>query len=264
MMSRLLLKQAMPDVWLGLLRSRAEALELDWLDLIVDQAELGSSWQSRISTLNTPAILLQDTPHEDAADVGPVLVRLSLRHTDNGLLKLLRQWEGQPRVLALFSSWRFADLASNCRLCLQASWDKGVQKGVLRYHDPRLFSAVAATLDDAGRSLLLRPAAEWHWVDRDDNARMLDARQWQSPPPAEWRDDTLPLLSEQVEALANWHVAELWRQNHLLSPEEFNLDSEEELIARLASAHQAADKAKLWSEEERMPFVENMLKGMSA
>ena len=263
MSQRILLNQATPEAWLTLLQNHAAALALEWLDLIVDQAELSPAWQNRITTLNKPVALLQDTPHEEAAEAGPVLLRVPLHATDPQLLKLLQQWHGQPRVMALLSSWDFADLVNNCRLCLQASWERGLKKGVLRYHDPRLFAAVVDTLDDDNRSLLLRPTREWHWLDRDGNARMQDTGKWQSPPPAIWLDEILPLQDSQVDALANWHVAEQWRQNHLLSPEEFQLQSEEELMTRLAHAHQAADKAKLWSEDARMPFVENMLHNAS-
>lgn len=263
-MAHLMQKNPTPEEWLFLVQSHSEALGLSWLDLIVDQAGLGSAWQSRIDALCPPKMLLNDTPHADAAEEGPVLVRVSHEHTGSGLLKLLHRWHGQPRVLALLSPWLFEDLASNCTFCLQASWDKGLQKGVLRYHDPRLFGAVVDTLDDVGRGLLLRSARQWHWLDRDGHARLLDAEQWHTPSPQQWPDEALSLKSAQVDTLASWHIAELWRQNHLLIPDEYNLASEEELITQLAHAHQAADKANVWSESERLPFVDAILKDTRA
>ncbi|UTH76615.1 DUF4123 domain-containing protein [Chromobacterium sp. IIBBL 290-4] len=248
-----------PEAWLEMLLQTAKALELSWLDLIVDQAELGSRWQSRVAALHSPRMLLQGTPHAEAADEGPVLLRLDANQPQTRLLKLLRQWQGQPRVLALFSGWDYDQLAERLTLCMQASWDKGLQQGVLRYHDPRLFAAVVDALDEPRRQLLLEPAAQWHWLDRDGNARMLDAVAIQSLPPLEWRNDTLTLEQEHIDALSSWHLAETWRQNHLLVPESYGLDSEEEMIRRLALAHQAADKAKLWSEVERLPLVERYL-----
>jgi hypothetical protein len=40
MSQRILLNQATPEAWLTLLQNHAAALALEWLDLIVDQAEL--------------------------------------------------------------------------------------------------------------------------------------------------------------------------------------------------------------------------------
>ncbi|WP_440216047.1 DUF4123 domain-containing protein [Chromobacterium piscinae] len=249
-----------PEAWLYMLLEMARELELPWLDLIVDQAEMGSRWQSRVGAPYSPRMLLQDTPHAEAADEGPVLVRLDASQPQTRLLKLLRQWQGQPRVLALFSGWDYDQLAERLTLCMQASWDKGLQQGVLRFHDPRLFAAVVDALDEPRRQLLLEPAVQWHWLDRDGHARMLDATALQSLPPLEWEHDTLTLEQPHIDALACWHLAETWRQNHLLVPQLYGLDSEEELVRRLAQAHQAADKAKLWSEAERMPLVENLLR----
>ncbi|POA98464.1 hypothetical protein C2134_11820 [Chromobacterium sinusclupearum] len=259
MKQQVVLKQASPDTWLGLLLEQAQALELPWFDLIIDQAEMGSRWQGRIGALYPPRMLLQNTAHAEAADQGPVLVRLDASQPQTRLLKLLRQWQGQPRVLALFSAWDYDALAARLTLCLQASWDKGLQQGVLRYHDPRLFGAVVEALDEQRQQLLLEPASKWHWLDRDGHARMLDAAALQLLPPLQWRHDSLTLEQDHIDALSSWHLAETWRQNHLLVPESYGLDSEEEMIRRLAMAHQAADKAKLWSEDERMPLVERYL-----
>ncbi|MEN3031057.1 DUF4123 domain-containing protein [Chromobacterium amazonense] len=158
-----------------------------------------------------------------------------------------------------FSGWDYDQLAERLTLCMQASWDKGLQQGVLRYHDPRLFAAVVDALDEQRQQLLLEPASKWHWLDRDGHARMLDTAALQQLPPLQWRHDSLTLEQEHIDTLSSWHLAETWRQNHLLVPESYGLDSEEEMIRRLALAHQAADKAKLWSEDERMPLVERYL-----
>ncbi|MEO3961077.1 hypothetical protein, partial [Chromobacterium piscinae] len=57
-----------PEAWLYMLLQKARELELPWLDLIVDQAEMGSRWQSRVGALYSPCMLLQSTAHADAAD----------------------------------------------------------------------------------------------------------------------------------------------------------------------------------------------------
>ncbi|WP_434630284.1 DUF4123 domain-containing protein [Chromobacterium sp. CV08] len=255
----IVMRAASPEAWLALLLQGARELGLSSLDLIVDQAGIGSRWQRRLDTQHPPLALLQATPHADAADEGPVLVRLPVQQSQLRLLKLLRQWRGQPRVLALLGDWPFDVLAQRLTLCLQASWDKGLQQGVLRYHDPRLFAAVVDALDEPRRQLLLEPAAQWHWLDRDGHARMLDAAALRAQPPLAWPEETMPLDQRHIDALSSWHLAETWRRDYLLTPAMYGLDSEEELMRRLARAHQAADKARLWSEPERMPLVESLL-----
>lgn len=260
MTPQILLPDASPEAWLEQLQQQARQLGHPWLDLIVDQAEMSSRWQKRQEALHPPRPLLLATPHADAAEEGPVLLRVSAEHALPRLLRLLQQHWCQPRFLALLSHWDFNTLAERLTLCLQAAWDQNRQKGVLRYHDPRLFAAVAATLDAQRRQLLLEPASQWHWLDRDGHARMLDATPLQTLPALAWAEECLTLEPAHVDELACWHLAESWRQNYLLTPQQYGLESEEELLRRLAKAHQAADQAGIWSEDERMTLLDGLLR----
>ncbi|WP_019103325.1 DUF4123 domain-containing protein [Chromobacterium haemolyticum] len=258
----ILLAKPSMAAWLELLLEQAQQAGLEWLDFIVDQGDIGDAWQSRAPAMHMPRSLLLETPHAEAADEGPALLRLPL-HSPGGLEKWARQldkWQGEPRLLALLGDWDFDALAERLSACLQASWDQGRQQGVLRFNDPRVFAAVSQTLEPAQRRFLLEPALQWHWLDRDGNARCLvpDAEAVRSWPL--WEEETLSLSPSQIDELMVWHQAESWRQDHLLTPSMYGLSSQEELMERLTAAHRAADRAKLWSEPERQPLIERRLR----
>ncbi|MBA4707032.1 DUF4123 domain-containing protein [Aquitalea aquatica] len=247
--------------WLTMLCQQALDADLEWLDFIVDQSGINHGWQRHLPVMHPPRALLLDTPHADAADEGPVLIRLAL-HTPALLEKWQRRldkWQGQPRLLALLSTCDFEALATHLTACLQVKWDQGRQQGVLRFYDPRLFAPVCACLLPMQQHFLLGCAQQWHWLDRDGHARSLQLPHADTAP-AQPPDENLNLLPEQIHTLSLWHAAETWRQNHLLLPAMYGLDSEEELMKRLVAAQYAADQAKLWSEPERMPLVESYLR----
>jgi len=236
---------------------------LSHLDVVVDQASTGPGWQRGLRPLYPPQALLQGTQHEDAADEGPILLRLELT-TDTqrkSLLRLVRFFTGQHKLLALLSPWSYPQLVQHLRHYLLAQWDDGMKKGVLRFYDPRVFRPVVCQLDTPDQQHLLCGACEWHWIDRDGQAAMLTSTQplseeWVPPP-----SDALNLRQHDLDVLSSWHQAELYRSENMLTPKQCGLNSEEALMDKLAQAFQDAETQKLWSQPDRLAYVQQQLIG---
>ncbi|MDN0085762.1 DUF4123 domain-containing protein [Crenobacter sp. SG2305] len=248
-----------PIDWETLLRERAELLGLNSIDVVVDQANIGTSWQRKLHAVAPPIALLNNTPHADAASEGPVLVRLSIGplSASRGLRQLIKHFSGQPRLLVLLNDWPYDQLAEHLRYYLQPEWDGGKSKGVLRFYNTGLFRIVISTLDESIRQHLLAGASEWHWIDRDGNAMAISSKYRTSnkalPPLC---SEPLQLEPKHIDVLSAWHQAELWSQDELLTPSQCGVHSKEAMLEKLAAVQMAADAQKLWSQPERHAFLE--------
>lgn len=240
----------------------AEARQAGWahVDVLCDLANGGPPWEHTAACTPQERVwLLHGTPHPEAVDEGPMLsrYRLSDSAASQPLINELAQTRHQQRLLVLHSSQPFALLAAQLRYFTQASWDQGCSHGILRYYNPLLLRHVMQALDEGNRTLLLGAASQWHWLDRDDQAQVLLAREqeahWQTP------DAPLQLSDSTVGMLANWHESELYIQRHRLNPAQLGCQCKEDMVQKVYAAQLAADAAQAFGQAARQSFIAQYL-----
>lgn len=241
-------------IWLETIATRVHQQGLTYVDLLIDQARTNLNQKlGQNSGLIEQNILLKNSPHSDAASVGPILCRIQVA----GLPSIYKHLENtKDAALVLIGAEDFYSLSQRLSICLHAAWDNGLSKGILRYYDPRLTQAIAKILDEQSNNLLFGAAKEWHWINRDQKACHLE-----HPYISNFATDIDQLLldEKQVQYLSAWHLAETWRLNEGLTPSAFQCDSPESLMQNLVKAHLAADQAQIWAYEARREFIQQAL-----
>ncbi|MCU1718987.1 DUF4123 domain-containing protein [Pseudomonas sp. 5P_3.1_Bac2] len=247
--------------WFNQTLSAAEEARLHHIDLLIDSSNLQYPLQTELTQEHGAleiALLLQDTPEEAIASIGPWLVRLPLKTLEQQpwLKPLLSSPNANHHLLALLSPWRFADLTHHLRHCTQVQWNNGKSTGLLRFYDPRLITAVTEALDPNQR-WFHAPIISWHWCDRDQQPRSLPgylSRQGlPSPLP------TLVLKNLQIAGLIAWAEAEDYRRSWDVQPQHYGLSQQEALMRHLMHAQLDANRADLHDPDQRDAFVRNWL-----
>jgi len=230
------------------------------IDLLFDLAKTGPQpWVALPNLRMAQQKLLQGTAHEEAVDEGPALVRYHLQQTSDCVLLAaqLASWDEQEGVMLLQSRQPFSLLAARLQYFALASWNNGTSHGVLRYYNRALFRTVLEALNETEKTTLLAAASQWHWQDRDGKAQHILAVEavlaWPAP-------DTPLLLGEAaVQRLNCWHESELYVQQYLPTPQQTASDSQEAMLQKVFRAQMAADRAGLYSPQERDAFVARQL-----
>lgn len=259
------------DQWVKTTMDRAAAQGAEHIYALIDLA--GSAYPI-LNTLQCHAaapeyaLLLDDTPHQDVAELGPALVQIGIHHASQCqlLIGLLYATENEPRCMLLIPARDYAGprLISHLRRAIQVEQGEGGEKALLlRYYDPRCFMALPNILDAAAQKLLLAAVQEWHWLNRDGLPSWLTRPDGIESQP-DWPHPVLRLSDHAIEQLSAWHQAELWRQDHSLSPASLGLNSQEALMEKLVAAQLAADEQDKLSQPERMAFIQRYLAAIAS
>lgn len=159
------------EMWLNQLDGLSRAADLNYVDLIVDQAGSGISLLPALEAIE-PAIpwfsFFSATPEETLLPQAPIVMRLSLddwRHKA-WLEEVIDQMGHMPRLMLLISPIPFDVLSKALQGLSQLEW--GGQSGLLRFYDPRVLpQLLASVLDPEQRQRFLSLALYWSWLDRD-------------------------------------------------------------------------------------------------
>ena len=246
--------------WLNTMLQMAWQARWPHIDVLCDLAKAGGRPLSALRHLQLETQkLLQGTQHEDAADEGPLLVRyrLSAKPDSDVLASSLATWCAQDSMIILQSQLPFSLLSARLQYFALASWDDGASHGVLRYYTPLLLAPTLNALGEAHKATLLSAASQWYWQDRDGKAQHMlavdAALAWPVP------DTPLLLGDEAVHRLNGWHESELYVQQYLPTPQQTGSDSQEAMMQKVFRAQMAADRAGLYSPQERDAFVARQL-----
>lgn len=220
--------------WLQSLKTKAQAVKLDHLDLLINGSAIEYPVFESLAKL-TPAApyvrLFDDTPEHELAEQGPVLVRLDWRSAEqvDWLAALLQEVHHAFRVLALLSRWDFDDLSEHLRRTTQATWNKGANTGVLRYYDTRLFRTFCEQLDSPQRRHFHAPVIQWHWIDHD--RKQCEISGWNRRcDDLHKRSSGMHLTDAQVMHLQARSAAVQWLATHYAPLQQYGLDSRETLL----------------------------------
>ncbi|WP_027469743.1 DUF4123 domain-containing protein [Deefgea rivuli] len=254
------LAHATPEQCIDVLNQQLQQIDCVYVDAIIDQAQLDGRQKRQLlkhPELRAHSVLLTDSAHADAADMGPILLRY-VASTSSLELLINSQFESK-NLLVLVGTGDFFELEARLKISLHAEWNKGVTKGVLRYYDPRVITAVAHCLMPNCQEFLFGCAETWYWIGRDQQLMSL------SESSGRVRHDLLAISldEEQVQYLSAWHLAEVWRLDEALIPVDVGLQSQEEMMAKLVQAHLSADRAQLWQLEARREHIYQQLKDLA-
>jgi len=254
------------DQWVRTTVSRATDLNRENIYALIDLAQspypILNSLQCHVA-VPPYTLLLDDTPHQDIAGFGPVLIQIGTQQPlqQQLLIDLLYAIEGEPRLMLLIPARDYlkTQLIKTLRRSIQVECGQGGEKTLLlRYYDPRCFMALLNTLEDAALKLLLAPVQEWHWLNRDGQPSRLQQPDHIGALP-DWPHPVLHLSEQAICHLSAWHQAELWRQDYHLTPADLNLNNQEALMELLVTAQLAADKQNQLSQPERVAFIQHYL-----
>lgn len=246
--------------WLTQTLQSALQAGLPYIDVLFDLARTGSRpFSTPPHLVLAQQKLLQGTAHEAAVDEGPALVRYRIEQASDCsvLATQLASRDAQHAMMLLQSRQPFLSLAAQLQYFALASWNKGIQHGILRFYNRFLFMPVLDALTETDRLALLSAASRWHWRDRDGKPRHALATEaalaWQMPA------TSLLLGEETVQRLNCWHESELYVQHHLLTPDQAQCASREAMMQKVFHAQMAAELAGLFDQNERDAFITRQL-----
>ena len=234
--------------WLHRLMKEARSAQLDHLDVLIDCAALPIPLLPTLLEL-TPASscawLFEQTPEQELAHQGPVLLRIVLASQEQcaGIAKLLNAVHHNFCALILISRWPFAELAAHLRGATQATWSNGDCCGVLRYYDTRLFRYFCDQLSPHQQELFHAPAIQWHWIDHDSKAATLSG--FDSRPNNQNTLSGMSMSDEHVLHLQAVSAAIRWFKVYEKTPNEHGFTSREAMIRCLITVHLDISRQKL-------------------
>ena len=234
--------------WLNHLTAEARRAQLEHLDVLLDCAALpGAVLPTLLELTPAPlcAWLFEQTPEQELAHQGPVLLRIALHCPQQyaGILELLGAVHNQFCVLAIISRWPFADLAAHLGAATQATWSRGAGCGVLRYYDTRLFRHFCDQLDPHQRGIFHAPVIQWNWIDHDGKAATcsgVDTRPDRQNVPS-----GMSISDEQVLYMQSVSAALEWFKGYGKRPGEHGFTSGEAMIFWLITVHREISRQKL-------------------
>ncbi|WP_339561079.1 DUF4123 domain-containing protein [Pseudomonas sp. EA_65y_Pfl1_P113] len=228
--------------------NEARSAQLEHLDVLINCAALPAPLLPALLELAPAppcAWLFEQTPEQELAHQGPVLLRIALASQEqcSGIAELLNAVHPDFCVLTLISRWPFADLTAHLRGASQATWSKGTCCGVLRYYDTRLFRYFCDQLPPHQERCFHAPVIQWHWIDHDSKAATLSG--FDSRPDSQNMLSGLSLNDEQVLHLQAVSAAIRWFKNYEKPPIEHGFTSREAMIRYLITVHLDISRQKL-------------------
>lgn len=162
--------------WLAQIEQVCAEAGLDHVDILLDQADWIDAAMPVLHTMRPIApwfSLFKGMPEENLWRKGPLLIRLDITQPEhNRWLKECLCYYSTVRLLIVISPLPFKTLCAAAQALTQA--ERGGQVGLLRYYDPRIFPVLMSSiLTEAQRSLFLRIARCWSWLDRDEQPQWL-------------------------------------------------------------------------------------------
>ncbi len=247
--------------WLHRLMNEARSAQLDHLDVLINCAALPTPLLPTLLEL-TPAPscawLFEQTPEQELAHQGPVLLRIALASQEQcaEIAKLLNAVHHNFCALILISRWPFAELAAHLRGATQATWSNGACCGVLRYYDTRLFRYFYDQLDSRQQGLFNAPVIQWHWIDHDKKAATLPG--FDSRPDNQNTLSGMTMSDEQVSYLQALSAAIQWFKDYEKTPNEHGFTSREAMIHCLITVHLDINRQKL-EKQQHEDFIASAL-----